>query len=197
MKKLLVSLLAVMLAVTCVACGSKDTKENGSSLEIQDSNEILTKAFESYNEAVSDDMKLNVIGGNTATASMDGPAKFDLEAEGAVEEFATRFCVPEEAIALIDDASAMAHAMMANNFTASAVHVTDKANAETVISGIKETAKTTNWICGVPETLVIYTVGDEYVVSVFGAGDIIAGFKTAMETAYGEAAVAAAEESLW
>ena len=52
------------------------------------------------------------------------------------------------------------------------------------------------WMCGFPETLIIVTVGEDYVVSAFGNGQVIEAFKTAITTVYGDAAVVSVEENL-
>ena len=47
-----------------------------------------------------------------------------------------------------------------------------------------------------PEKLIIVTVGENYVVSVFGNGQVIDAFKTAIITVYGDNAVVNVEENL-
>jgi hypothetical protein len=51
-------------------------------------------------------------------------------------------------------------------------------------------------MCGFPDTLIIYTVADEYVVAAFGNAEIIETFKTKLAAVYGENATLSVEESL-
>ena len=106
------------------------------------------------------------------------------------------FCIPAEAIDMTDDAANMMNMMMANNFSAAAYHVADAANVETVVSSIKDATLNNQWMCGFPEKLIVVTVGEDYVVSAFGNGQVIDAFKTALTTVCGDAAVVSVEESL-
>ena len=51
------------------------------------------------------------------------------------------------------------------------------------------------WMCGVPDTLIIASVGGEYVVSAFGNAEIIETFKNNLQAQY-EIAEIVYEESL-
>jgi len=206
MKKLVALLLATAMMFTCVACGGNNSEggntegnEGGTKVEITDATEVLTKAWEEYNNTVSDDMKFSVGGGNLENFElvvMDAPGKCDTSLEGAKDALSMSFCIPAEAIDMTDDAANMMNMMMANNFSAAAYHVADAANVETVVSSIKDATLNNQWMCGFPEKLIIVTVGEDYVVSAFGNGQVIDAFKTALTTVYGDAAVVSVEESL-
>ena len=203
MKKLVAILLAGAMALGCVACGNTNNNttntedtQSTTQVEIENANEILAKVWTEYNAKASDDMKFPIAGGNMAMGVMDASADFDLTAEGAQDELVYSYCIPEETIAMIDDAATMMNMMMANNFTSAAYHVTDAANVETVVASIKDATMNNQWMCGFPETLIIATVGDSYVVTAFGNGQVIEAIKTAITTVYGDAAVVVVEESL-
>ena len=197
MKRLAAILLATAMALTCVACGGNGNA--GAGTEIKDATEILTKTWEEYNNSASEDMKFAVGGGNIENFElvvMDAPGKCDTSLEGAKDALSVSFCIPTEAIDMTDDAANMMNMMMANNFSAAAYHVTDAANVEKVVAGIKDATMNNQWMCGFPETLIIVTVGEDYVVSAFGNGQVIEAFKTAITTVYGDAAVVSVEENL-
>ena len=203
MKKLLVLLLATAMTFACVACGNAENGENkGTSenetvkVEIADANEILTKTWDEYKASASQDIQVPIGGGYGESMVMDAPAKFDVTAEGAKDMLIYSFCIPAEAIDMTDDVAAMMNMMMANNFTAASYHITDAANAEKAVSSLKETTINNQWMCGMPEKLIIVTVGEDYVVSAFGNGQVIDAFKTALTTVYGDVAVVAVEENL-
>ena len=190
MKKLTALLLAVAMVFTCVACGN-----NGGSAEIKDATDVLTKAWAEYNKKVSDDYKFSVGGGNIENFElivMDGPGKCDTTLTDAKDTLSMTFCIPTEAIDMTDDAANMMNMMMANNFSAAAYHVADSANVDKVVAGIKDATINNHWMCGMPDTLIIVTIGD-YVVSAFGNGEVIEYFKTAVTTVFANATVAVEE----
>ena len=191
MKKLVALLLATAMMFTCVACGGN----NGSGADVKDATEVLTKAWEEYNNTVSDDYKFPVGGGNLENFElvvMDNAGKCDLTLEGAKDSISVSYCIPLETLEMVDDNGNMMNMMMANNFSASAYHVTDSANVETVVASIKDATVNNMWMCGMPDTLIIVTIGD-YVVSAFGNGEVIEYFKTAITTVYSNATVVVEE----
>ena len=195
MKKLSSILLVVAMVFACIACGN--TKNNGA--EVKDATEILTKAWEEYNKSASEDLKFPVGGGNIENFElivMDNAGKCDISLEGAKDALSTSFCISADAIDMTDDVANMMNMMMANNFSAAAYHIADKANVEKVVNDIKDKTMNNQWMCGFPEKLIIVTVNDDYVVSAFGNGQVIEAFKTAITTVYGKAAVVSVEENL-
>ena len=196
MKKLTALLLAVAMTFTCVACGNAG---NGGSASIKDATEILTNAWTEYNNSVSEDYKFSVGGGNLENFElvvMDGPGKCDTSLTDAKETLSMSFCIPTEAVDMTDDAANMMNMMMANNFSAAAYHVADKANVEKVVAGIKEATLSNRWMCGMPDKLIVVTVNGDYVVSAFGNGEVIDYFKAALTKVYGDAAVVSVEENI-
>lgn len=203
MKKLMVLLLVAAMTFTCVACGGgtgnnteNDTENSATKIEIKDANEILANTWNEYRTSVSEDLQFPVAGGNVENMVTDEPAKFDTTVEFAGDTLLASYCAPEEVVAMTDDIATLMHMMMANNFTAASYHVTDAANVEKVVSGLKESTLNNQWMCGMPDKLIIATVGEDYVVSAFGNEQIIDAFKTCMTTVYGDAVVFSAEENI-
>ena len=95
----------------------------------------------------------------------------------------------------IDDAASMMHMMNANTFTAGAYHVTAASDVTEVTNAIKDKVMNNHWMCGFPETLIIVQVGDSYLVSAYGNGELIENFKTKLVNTYANAEVVV-EESL-
>ena len=96
---------------------------------------------------------------------------------------------------MIDDAASLIHAMNANTFTSGAFHVTDEADVEKFAGSLKDAIINNKWICGAPETAVLFQIGDQYVVSAFGNAEMVEYFKTQLTAAYPTAEILA-EESL-
>lgn len=213
MKKLLALGLITVMTTVCVACG-KTTSDQGSetpgqetevsdvasedteAVAITDANEILTKAWTEYNATVSEDLKFPVGGGNVENMVMDAPGKFDVTVEAAQDTLTASYCATPDFVAKTDEVATMMNMMMANNFTAAAYHITDAANVDAAIAELKDATLNNQWMCGMPETFIVVKVGDSYLVSVFGNGQVVDAFKNALTTVYGEGAVVSVEESL-
>lgn len=201
MKRLVALLLMAVMMFTCVACGgnAEGGNSNGGNdvkVEITDAAELLTKTWEEYNNSASEEIKFPIGGGDFENMSMEGPAKYDPTVEGGVDGLVYTYCVPEDVIAKADDFATGMHMMMQNNFTVVACHVTNAADVESVVSGIKDATINNQWMCGMPEKLMIVTVGEDYVVSVYGLSALVDAFEASLTTVYGDAAVVAVEENI-
>lgn len=191
MKKIAVLLLAGAMALSLVACGTKNAgSDKESKVEIADATELLTKAW----EAVPEDKQFYVVGGDNENMEEGKPGKFNLE---KAEELGLEntMCYPVDAVEYVDDAATLIHGMISNGFTAGAYHVTDAANVQKVTDAIKERTLNNQWMCGFPEKLIIVTV-DDYVVSAFGYLDNIDAFEEALASVYGDAAEITVEEAI-
>ena len=189
MKKLLALLLAAVMTVSVVACGSKEgnNENNGenNAPTITDALEILTTVWGSYAEA---DL-FPVAGGDAEHANWEGPAKFELT---AAEELTANYGVNADLIAQIDDAATMMHAMMMNNFTFGVYHLTDASNMEAFTNTVKEDLLAKQWMCGQPEKFIVITVG-EYVVAGYGLAQLIDTFEAKLTESYSSATVVCEE----
>lgn len=197
MKKKIVVLLFAVLALGLVACGkSENGSETGSAsaesseapaVVIADALEILNTVWANYEEAD----KFPVGGGDSANLNFEGPGKFDA---ANTAELDVTLGFPEAQAANIDDAASMMNAMMANNFTAGVYHVVEGADVQAIADALKENILNRQWMCGMPEKMVVIAV-DDYVISAFGLGDLIDTFRTELQEAY-EIAEVLYEESI-
>ena len=200
MKKLVALLLATAMMFTCVACGGNAGNNadgnNEVKVEIASAEELLTKTWDEYKASAGEDLQFMIGGGNAETMVMDAPATFDPTIEYAEDALLMSYCIPAETVAKTDDIATMMNMMMSNNFTAAAYHVADVADVETVVGSIKETTLNNQWMCGMPEKLIIVTVGEDYVVSAYGIGAVVDAFEAALTTVYGDAVVVTVEENI-
>ena len=200
MKKLVALLLVAAMMFTCVACGGNgaDAGNNGgeTKVEITDAAELLTKVWDEYKASASEDVQFPIGGGDAENMTMDVPGKYDVTIEGGAEGLTATYCVPADVIEKADSFATGIHMMMSNNFSTAALHVTDAANTEAVVTSMKDAIINNQWMCGMPEKFIVVTVGEDYVVSAFGNGAVIDAFKAALTTVYGDAAVVSVEESL-
>lgn len=179
MKRLLALALAVAMTFSLTACGGNgDTQDNQESQEIAiaDATELMTTVWDAYAG-----QKFAVMGGDYENAVSDAPGKFDYT---NLENLDAMLAMPGEGADMIDDAASLMHMMNANTFTAGAFHVTDAKNVQAVADLMKDSIMNRQWMCGFSEKMLIASVGDDYVVSAFGLGEIMDHFKTALTECY-------------
>lgn len=126
-----------------------------------------------YN-AFAEDQKFPIGGGDSANLVMDAPGAFDIT---NVEELESSLGFPSSQAANIDGAASMIHMMNANTFTGAAYHLSDGADADAFAEAVKETVLAKQWICGMPDTLVILSA-DGYIITAYGNAELIENFKT-------------------
>lgn len=181
MKKLTALLLALVMVLSLAACGAK----NDAATDIADSTTLLSNVFAAYAE----NEKFPIGGGTAENMVMDAPGALDMSDAETVDFMVG---LPVDSAAMVDDAASAMHMMNANTFTAGAFRVTDSGNVETVVKALQENIQARQWMCGIPEGLVIYTVGN-YVVSAFGAQELLDVFTAHLTAAYEGAAQVVAE----
>ena len=185
MKKILALLLAAVMALSLAACTNKGSEGGATSPSGAQTNqpksalEILEKVWSKY----SADEKFPATGGSEKQMKEDMPGKFDVSDAEALD-FELGF--PKANASEIDDAASLMHMLNQNNFSCGAYHVKDSGNVEALAGKIKENILARQWLCGFPEKLVILTVGD-YIVSVFGAGELTDTFVAKLSAEYSSA----------
>ena len=184
MKKILALMLALTMVLSLAACGN----QNDASTDIPDATTLLSSVFAGYAE----DEKFPIGGGAGEAMVMDAPGAMDLSDAETVDYMVG---LPVDAAAMVDDAASALHMMNANTFTAGAFRVSDSGNVEAVVKALQENIQARQWMCGIPEGLVIYTVGN-YVVSAFGAQDLLDTFASHLGSVYGEAVVEVVAEPI-
>lgn len=182
-KKILALVMAVLMVLSFAACGK--TIEATDAIQIESSVALLDSIWTTYGE----EEKFPVMGGDFS-APVDGAAgAFNLtDKENAV---ATLHIAAGD-IALVSEAATLIHAMNANTFTAAAYRLAEGTDGEAFVTSLKDSIKATQWMCGFPDTLVIYTIGD-YVVAAFGNADAINTFKTKLVAVYADATLSVEE----
>ena len=151
----------------------KETDTAGDSNGESDANALLTTVWGSYTE----DEKFSVAGGDYNHPVEDAPGAFDITDTASLSSM---LVLPETAAADIDDA---------NTFTCGAFHVTDSEKVSTVADALRDAISSRQWMCGFPDKFVIITYG-QYVVSVFGAEDLVNTFRDKFTAAYADATIA-------
>lgn len=188
-KRILCAVLAVVMVVALAACGTTSSNDDTNKVAIESPVALLDGIWSTFAE----EEKFPVMGGDFEAAVNDAAGDFNI---ADVENATATLHITEDSLKLVDKVGTITHAMNANTFSAAAYHLADKANAETLVNSLKDSIKSTQWMCGFPDTLIIYTVAEEYVVAAFGNAEAIESFKTKLATVYGESATLNVEESL-
>lgn len=185
MKKKIAMIMCAVLMMTMTGCGgSKDTADNiggdvttTEAVDAADSVELLTNVWNTYDEAD----KFPIGGGDYENMVSDSVGAFDVS---KTEDLDALLGMPAEGAAMIDGAASMMHMMNANTFTAGAYHLNPDADAQQLADLLKDNIMNRQWMCGFPDTLLIASVGGEYVVSAFGNAEIMETFKTKLQAQY-------------
>lgn len=184
MKKLFSLLLAAAMILSLAACGSKaDDNNGGDTAQPADALALLNTVWSSYAE----DDKFAVSGGDMNEENMvDGaPGNFSVS-DGDALDYSLGY--PAADADKLSDAASLTHMMNANTFTAGAYHLSDKSDMDTVVSDLKDNIMSRQWMCGFPDKLVVITMG-QFVVSVYGAEDLVDTFRDKLQNCFSSAAV--------
>ena len=180
MKKILALMLALVMALSLVACGggndTKNDEPNGDKpAEITSALALLETVWNDYGE----DEKFSVVGGGPDAGQMveNAPAAFDLTDRSLAEH---NLVLPESA--QVDEAASLTHMLNANTFTAAAYHASGDAQA--LAATLRDAVQANRWMCGFPEKVVVAVRG-EYVSVAFGAEDLVDAFAGRLSGIFG------------
>ncbi len=178
MKKFVSLVLAAVLALSLAACGKDNASDGDKPAKPTSALNILETVWNTYGE----DEKFAVAGGDfsEANAREDAPGVFDLKDRALVD---SELGLPETAA--VDEAASLVHMMNANTFTAAAYHATG--DTAELAQQLRDNIMQRQWMCGFPDKLVVAEVG-EYVVTVFGADELVDTFMTHLNGIYGVSA---------
>ena len=181
------------------ACGGNDVAEETTAPVTEATTEEATQAPAASDSAAADaadllnkvwakfaeDEKFFAMGGDFSNPVDGAAGKYDIT---LVEDLDGSLGLPQANAAQIDDAASLMHAMNANTFTGAAYHLTAGTDASAFASAIESHLAGRHWMCGIPETLLIVSV-DGYVVTAFGANDIVSNFKAKLTGEFASAQI--------
>ena len=181
MKKFLTMLLALVMVLSLAACSSqKGGDVNGgfpaSALD------LLTAVWNAYPESE----KFSVVGGSLDNPVDNAPGAFPVEDADNLD-YMLHF--PADKSDLIDDAASLTHMMNANSFTCGAFHVKNSGDVSAVADALRQNVQNTQWMCGFPDKLVIFTY-DQYVVSLYGDEELVNTFRDKFTATYSDSTIA-------
>ena len=183
MKKFLAMLLAVLTVCSFAACAAKPAENDTADVEIADALTLLNTVWASY----TDDEKFPAAGGDYDEANMtDGkPGTVGLENASDVEYLLS---IPASVVAMADDGASLFHMMNGNTFTCGALRLTDAGKLDEAAKEIRDYIMAKQWMCGFPDKLIVVSV-DNYLISCFGAEDLVNTFRDKLQAAYSGAVV--------
>lgn len=208
MKKLTSLILCgALCAGILVGCGKTDgntTAPSSTTAATEATTEATTEAvapsyesaqalLESIHKAMPDDAEFPAAGGDEAHDNMEGAGEFDISVYG--DSFQAQILVDEELTAMVKpQAATMLHMMNTNTFCSAVMQLNDAADAEAFASHYQQIVQSHHWMCGFPDTVVVLRMTD-YVITAYGADDLIQAFKTAAQGLGAEVLVEAPAEA--
>ena len=178
MKKFTVIALVLAMMLTLFAgCGKAEPAETVPAQQMPASAlEILETVWASY----ADEEKFPIIGGNIEANIMDAPGNYDL---AYAENMTWNLLVPEAQIANVAEAASMIHMMNANTFTCGVFKIQNISAAD-FGAAMKDAVLNNQWMCGFPDSMLIRSFGDTYVLVAFGINDAMTPFEQHLTAAY-------------
>ena len=179
MKKLAAILLVLALTMGLVACTQNNKPEStGGKSGIPDAVTLLTTVWDKFPE----NEKFSAIGGQIGGSDVkDGaPGAFSL---GNADELDRELGFPAASADKLQGAASLTHMLNANTFTCGAYEVKDGEDLESLGKELRDNIQARRWMCGFPDKVVVLSV-ENYLVSAFGAEDLVDTFRDTLTGAY-------------
>ncbi|MBO5196723.1 MAG: hypothetical protein J6C03_06475 [Clostridia bacterium] len=208
MKKFITLMLAAAMMLTLASCASDKNDGNettdpettvnenvgneneGGEEETEEKDETPATGAEAVVEkiwgAYAENDKFPCGGGDSENMDFEGPAAFDIT---KTDELDGTLGLPAELAGSLESAASFMHMMNANTFTGACYEVKEGTDVAAFAETLKTNILARQWMCGIPETLVIIDIDGEFVISAFGADDIIQTLKTNTTAQYASATV--------
>ena len=180
MKKILSLVLVLAMALSLAACGKKAEPVETTGVPAQQMPASALEVLETIWADYADDEKFAVIGGSMAAPVDGAPGSYDI----ADENISYNLLIPAEQLANVTEAASMIHMMNANTFTCGVFKLAGGVSAADFGAAMQEAVMGNQWMCGFPETLLVRSFGDVYVLVAFGVNDAMNPFIQHMDNVY-------------
>ena len=180
MKKFLTMLLALVMVLSLAACSSQKGGDVNGGFPAS-AVDLLTAVWNAYPESE----KFSVVGGSLDNPVDNAPGAFPVDDADNLDYMLHS---PADKSDLIDDAASLTHMMNANTFTCGALRLTDAGKLDEAAKEIRDYIMAKQWMCGFPDKLIVVSV-DNYLISCFGAEDLVNTFRDKLQAAYSGAVV--------
>lgn len=142
-----------------------------------DSAKILQKIWDSY----GDDQKFAAYGGAVEQSVADAPGDLDIT---VTEELTSRYLLPQEQLSAVDEGASLVHLMNNNIFTAVVFRLSGQTDAKAFADSWRSSLRSTQWICGQPDRMLLAQVENNHVLLAFGSQDAMTVFQQKLTEAY-------------
>lgn len=180
MKKLVSVILTLgLLGALLTGCGGGNAPETTAPAAAMPETplEVLETVWASYSE----EEQFPIGGGDLDNFVMGAPGEFRLE---NVQNLTYTLLLPEDSLASVTEAATMLHGMNTNIFTSGVLRMAEGTDLEALAGTIRESLLSNQWICGMPERMLLATIGSEYLLVSFGNGEIMDIFQNHVQAAY-------------
>ena len=131
--------------------------------------------------AYGEDEKFAMIGGNMEAGIMDQPGVWD---PAYKEGLSTTLLIPAEQLANVTEAATMIHMMNTNTFSGGVVKLADGTDAAAFAQAVRDAIQNNQWLCGMPEKMVISDLGDGCILIAYGVNDAMSVFEGHLATVF-------------
>lgn len=178
MKKFFAILLVLSLSLGLAACAQKGQTETKGSSSISDAVTLLTTVW----DKIPEDQRFSAIGGQIGGSDVkDGtPGAFPLD---NADELDRELGFPAASVDKLQSAASLIHMLNANTFTCGAYEIKDGGDLETLGKELRDNIQARRWMCGIPDKVVVLSV-ENYLVSLFGAEDLVDTFRDTLTGTY-------------
>lgn len=174
LKKVLAAAMSAFLVFGAAGCSSSADNNTGNETkpaETRSSEAVLEEIWQK-----DDDANKPAIFGGLGEDTVEGEAQaFQIS---DTEMIQNSYVIPQDVAKEALNGAGIMNAMMANNFTASVLQMSDTVDmtkaAQDIIKGIKEN----HWMCGFPEEYAV-AVSGQYVITAFGLSETLNPFMDA------------------
>ena len=182
MKRKLVAVLLALSVASLAGCGQKDAGDQkdagGNSTATEEQvvdlgapEDVLNKIWETYTE----DNKFAAMGGDFEHAADGMAGAFDL---AKTEDMESLLGLPQDQAGNVTQVASLMHAMNANTFTGACYRLAEGVDVQAFANAIKENLLAKQWMCGIPDKVVMYQIQDSYLITAFGSAQAVDYFKT-------------------
>ena len=182
MKKLISLALVLAMALSVLAgCGA--TPDNGGASNETAAPASALEVLENIWGKYTEDEMFPVIGGNMENPVDGAPGNYDM---AYAENLPYNLIIPEAELGNVTEAASMIHMMNANTFTAGVVKLADGVDVTAFAATMHDALVNNQWMCGMPEYMVIADMGGNYLLVAFGVNDAMTPFQAHMAEAYAD-----------
>ena len=143
--------------------------------------QILAKIWTQYGE----NERFACYGGTVEHSVSDAPGDLDMQ---NTEEIITKYLLPADQLANVENGASLVHLMNSNIFTAAAFKLKDGTQAKTAAKALRDNIQKTRWLCGQPDHMLVAEVEGHLVMAFAEKGNMDT-FRQKMKTAYAETSI--------